>query len=140
MAGESKRVALLVFLFFIFIFLAVIIFVFMYGTYLKSSNYSEAETKSSVECIGYSFRIIDGTISYENGTLSFVFEPLGGAGGKNPLIISSENKEVETQPVDFSFKQKIRMEMPPLDSFNVSPKGCGDIIKKCDVAKNRCGQ
>jgi len=139
MPEESKRISLFIFLFAIFIVLAVIIFVFMYNAYKGATNYSSTTTKTSVECAGYSFRIVGGTILYENGILSFEFDPsLGGAREKNPLIIVIGKEEIETKPVDFTFKQRIKIETAPLEEFQIYPKGCKDIIRNCSLAKNRC--
>jgi len=139
MAEESKRVALLVFLFFIFIFLAVIIFVFSYSSYRQTKNYTTETTKTSLECSSYSFRIVGGSISYENSTLSFIIDPtLGGSSVKNSLIITVAGEDIETQPIDFTFKQKIKLQTEEPGSFEVYPKGCKDLLKLCDSRTNRC--
>ena len=139
MAEESKRITVLIFLLFIFIFLAVIIFVFIYTNYRSTTNYSAVTTKASFECTAYSFRIEGGSLSYGNGTLSFVFDPtLGGATVKNALVIAYDDQEIETQPVDFTFKYQMRVQTPPLTAFQIYPKGCMNITRNCDLVRNQC--
>ncbi len=139
MAERSKNIALFVFLIFLFIFLAVIIFVFLYSSYTSTANYSVETTRTSVECASYTFRIVGGSLNYENGTLSFVFDPsLGRAREPNALVINTTEGEAETTPIKFTFKQRIRIKIPPVTQFQVYPKGCPDIIRNCDLDDNRC--
>jgi len=139
MAEESKQMAVMVFLFILFIILAVIIFVFIFSAYRDTTEYSEETTKTSVECASYSFRIEGGSISYEEGALSFVIDPrMGGAREKNPLIIVIGDEEIETQPIDFNFRQRVRLAAEKPENFQVYPKGCRDMIKTCHLAENRC--
>lgn len=139
MAEESKNRSLFIFLLFIFIFLGVIIFVFTYNSYTEAKNYTAITTKNSLECSSYSFRIVGGSMAYENGTFSFVIDPnLGGSTVKNSFIITMGGQEIETQLIDFTFKQKIKLATEEPGSFEIYPKGCKDLLKLCDFRENGC--
>ncbi len=139
MAEQSKNTALFVFLVILFIFLAVIIFVFIFSTYQSTSNYTIEATKSSVECASYSFRIVGGSLEYNNNTLSFLFDPsLGGARERNSLVLIINGEEIETPELQFTFRQKIRIETEYPETFQIFPKGCKDIIRTCNLTRNKC--
>lgn len=139
MAERSKSVALFIFLLFLFIFLAVMIFIFMYNSYTSTANYSTETTKTSVECSEYSFRIVGGSVDYKNGTLMFLFDPtMGMSRAPNALVINTSEEKIETEPVQFTFEQRIKIKMSPVNEFQVYPKGCIDIRRECSVEENKC--
>ncbi len=140
MAERSKAVTLFIFLFFIFIMLGAIIFIFTYSTYRNTSNYSTSTTKNSVDCTGYSFRVVGGTLSYENTTLSLdVDTTLATERQKNSLVFVVNGKETESRPVDFTVRtQKLKIDVEKPGAFDVYVKGCPDIKRKCDLAANQC--
>ena len=139
MAEQSKNTALLVFLIILFIFLAVIIFVFIFSTYRNTSAYTTETTKSSVECASYSFRIVGGSLEYSNNTLSFLFDPsLGGARERNSLVLVMNGEEIETPEFQFTFRQKIKVDTEYSETFQIYPKGCKDIIRTCNLTRNKC--
>lgn len=139
MSEESKNKVLMIFLVIIFVFLGLIIFVFLYNSYQTSSNYTVTETRSSLQCSEYSFRIEGGSLNYADGTLSFIFDPsLGKSRVKNPLILIIDNEEIETSYIDFTFKQKLRIKTQPLTTFQIYPKGCKDILRTCNLDENKC--
>ena len=139
MPEQSRRVALLIFLFAIFIFLAVFIFIFSYGVTKGGQNYTETTSKKAIECVGYSFRVVGDSITYNNSELSFVVEPSGG-GSLNKLVIKSDGKEVETKNIDFSasYKQNVKVNISVSDIFELSPNGCDENIKVCSIPANSC--
>ena len=139
MPEESKRTVFYIFLFVIFVFLAVFIFVFIYNTYTEAANYTTSETKSSIECVGYSFRIVGGSIHYSNGTLNFLLQPAGG-GKLNQIIVRAGEEEAEKN-ADFStsYRQNITAKIEvPGDAFELFPKGCEDNQKNCSISANNC--
>ena len=139
MPEESKRVVLLIFLFAVFIFLAIIIFVFSFSLERGSSNYSETTSKAAIECVGYSFRIVGGSINYTEGELSFIVEPAGG-GSLNRLVVKSGENEIETKNIDFSasYRQNVKVVIDVSEGFELFPKRCGDNVKVCSIASGMC--
>ncbi len=139
MPEESKRTAFYIFLFLIFFFLAIFIFVFIYNTYTGTANYTTTTTQRSVECIGYAFRIIGGSMHYSNGLLNFIIEPVGG-GKINTMIVSSGGSSSETKNVDFaySYDQNVTVAINISDSFEIYPKGCSDNAKECSISSQSC--
>jgi len=139
MPAESKRTAFYIFLFLIFFFLAIFIFVFIYNTYTETTNYTTTTTKSSVECVGYTFRVIGGTIHYSEGVLNFIVEPAGG-GKINTMIVSSGGSSAETKNIDFAarYMQNVTVAINASDSFELSPKGCEGNQKNCSISANNC--
>jgi len=139
MPEESKRTALLFFLFAIFILLGAIIFIYSYNIAKGSANYSETTSKASIECVGYSFRVVGDSISYNNSELSFVVEPSGG-GNLNKLVVNADGIRAETKNIDFSasFRQSIKVNIQVSDAFELSPKGCAENIKKCSISAKQC--
>ncbi len=140
MPEESKSTALLVFLFILFIMLAIVIFAYLFTTSRDAANYTLTETRTNLECSGYSFRIVGGSLKYiNNDTLVFIFDPtLGGSREKNNLIITINGEETETQKVDFTFKHKIRIKISQPETFQIYPKGCVNITRICNMELNQC--
>ncbi|MEM4337122.1 MAG: hypothetical protein QXG86_03905 [Candidatus Woesearchaeota archaeon] len=139
MPEESKRISLVIFLISIFVFLAIIIFVFSFSLTRGGANYTATTTKTAMECIGYGFRIIGGSIDYKEDELTFIIEPAGG-GKINKLIVKSENQEKETKNIDFSssFKQQVKINIRANEYFEIYPVGCPENIKRCSISRNIC--
>ena len=115
------------------------IFIYSFGLFRGGTNYSSVTSTSSIECVGYSFRIVGGTLEYVNGSLKFEVEPSGG-GEINKLIIRSGIEETETRNIDFSasYKQTVKANVPVTETFEVYPKGCEENIKQCNITSMTC--
>lgn len=136
MPERSKRITIAIFLFSIFIFLGIVVFVVIFSTARSTGNYSRMTTMSSVECLGITFRVIPNTITYEENTLSFVIDSVGG-GSVTQLVITSGGEERETPEVDFRGRVKRKITIKDIEfegNFTIYPKGCKNYnMKQCSL-------
>ncbi len=109
------------------------------GTYNDTKNYSISNLKSSVECVGYIFKI--SSIDYDDGSLSFMLENQPHSSHTlNALIINStEVHKVELGNFVPSAKKSIVVEDIQVDEkFTVYHDGCPGFTKQCSLSTADC--
>lgn len=135
MSERSKNVTIAIFLFSIFVFLGIMIFVFSYSAARNSANFSKETTKSSLECTGVTFDIVEDSISYENKNLEFTIASFRNTPTLN-FIIAAGNQTRKIR-IDFNVMptaKKTIKDIEITDKFRIYPEGCEAYnMKECNL-------
>ncbi|MCP3681922.1 MAG: hypothetical protein GY861_04455 [bacterium] len=139
MKAQAGKKIIMIFFLIVALSIACYIGVKSAGTYNDTKNYSVSHLKSSVECVGYIFKLSG--IEYDDGSLSFTLENQPHSSHTlNALIINATNvQKVELGNFVPSAKKSIVVEDIQVDdTFTVYHDGCPGFTKQCSISTANC--
>ena len=140
MAEQHRKVTLYLFLLAVFLFLVVIIVTRGYKETMASTEYSNATTKSVLQCNFFSFSV--SKMSYGSGTLQLSISIRvtdESTAPKNFVIKTSDQQRRINIPYYLDFTAPVKIEDFIIDDrFTIYPEDCPQNRKECDIQQKSC--
>jgi hypothetical protein len=127
---RAMKISTFIFLLAIFIMLAVFMGGWLYKIYIENTHYSKSKTDEALNCNKYYYKILQDTVSYENGVIRFDVENYIGAEFKT-LVVQSETQQKELNiTIGQETTLPVEVEIEAAERVRVYPLGCENNYKE----------